>query len=171
MDFYKSEETYLAHYGVMGMKWGHRKQKEFYKTIKKASETSNDESIKKYLNKNLDSNTKKRWASLRRKAKTLDKQYDRSATKAMKDLATKKGLDSEDKYSWHLLDKELGKNKKLMSLKDARDKAFLEKGDYEKKLEKQLLGRYGNKSIKILNKNTNRIYKNTARAHLSWIFI
>ena len=25
MDFYKSEETYLAHYGVMGMKWGVRK--------------------------------------------------------------------------------------------------------------------------------------------------
>lgn len=41
----------------------------------------------------------------------------------------------------------------------------------KKKLEKQLLGRYGNKSIKILNKNTNRTYRNTARAHLSWINI
>lgn len=109
--YFIDKTDFLAHYGVMGMKWGHRKQKEFYKTIKKASETGNDESIKKYLNKNLDSNTKKRWASLRSKAKTLDKQYNRSATKAMKGLETKKGLDSEDKYSLHLLDKELGKIK------------------------------------------------------------
>ena len=27
MDFYKSEEAYLAHYGVKGMKWHHRKKK------------------------------------------------------------------------------------------------------------------------------------------------
>lgn len=43
MDFYKSEETYLAHYGVMGMKWGHRKQKEF----KKVHINKHDHSITK----------------------------------------------------------------------------------------------------------------------------
>lgn len=47
MDFYKSEENYLAHYGVIGMRWGHRKWKP--SSISKRN-------TNKYLNKK--SNTK-----------------------------------------------------------------------------------------------------------------
>lgn len=72
MDFYKSEETYLAHYGVMGMKWGVRK------SIKRMNRVSKGTARMEYwrdFNKRFAEQADRRIAKAERKGKKPANRY------------------------------------------------------------------------------------------------
>lgn len=167
--YFTDKTDFLAHYGVMGMKWGHRKQKDLYKIIKKAGKTGNKDLINTYLNKNIDSNTKKRLSLIKNKLKSSNKKHDKAANKAMKKIEKEQNLDSNYKEDLRIIDKELGKNKDLTSLREMRNKALKEKMDTKKMLGKELLGRYGNRYVKVFDKNKKRYYAIKAKEYISFI--
>ena len=158
--YFTDKTNFLAHYGVMGMKWGHRKQKEFYKSVKRisGSKKSEDDKVKELVKKikkiDKDSKIKKTIAGDSTKFNKLDDDLEKIENKIRRskefhrkvDAQMKKdGVNPNDRHRGYWEESQLDKNKEYRAASKKLNDYINKSVSTDKKVAEELLGKYKKK--------------------------
>ena len=172
------------HYGVPGMKWGHRKaqptssvgrakaaykqaKKDFYKSYNSAYGYSNRHTIGRFVSKKIRAESERRWNDARDKSKALD-----SAKKVYKN--EKKAYKNEKKAAKKAAVKGYSKTYNTASrMSDAADKKWSEVKEQHKALGKNFIERAINSQkntaqAKAYRKNFDEASRMSDEADVKW---